>query len=146
MLFTDSMEIGSDFVIIFARNFMSCMTNLQIDFLNNLINMDAKFSPRSREIMFRSHEEAVRLGNSYIGLEHIFLGIIDGKDNNVTNILDELKLDIEVSPVTGSLLEYRLLHLQQRAKLRTHTGFPNLPHLPKPAVIVGDAMQLMKLM
>ena len=57
--------------------------------------MDAKFSPRSREIMFRSHEEAVRLGNSYIGLEHIFLGIIDGKDNNVTNILDELKLDIE---------------------------------------------------
>ena len=57
--------------------------------------MDAKFSPRSREIMFRSHEEAVRLGNSYIGLEHVFLGIIDGKDNNVTNILDELKLDIE---------------------------------------------------
>ena len=48
----------------------------------------------------------------------------------------------QVSPVTGSLLEYRLLHLQQRAKLRTHTGFPNLPHLPKPAVIVGDAMQL----
>ena len=57
--------------------------------------MDAKFSPRAREIMFRSHEEAVRLGNSYIGLEHVFLGIIDGKDNNVTNILDELKLDIE---------------------------------------------------
>ena len=57
--------------------------------------MDAKFSPRVREIMFRSHEEAVKLGNSYIGLEHIFLGIIDGKDNNVTNILDDLKLDIE---------------------------------------------------
>ena len=57
--------------------------------------MDAKFSPRVREIMFRSHEEAVKLGNSYIGLEHLFLGIIDGKDNDVTNILDELKLDIE---------------------------------------------------
>ena len=57
--------------------------------------MDAKFSPRSREIMFRSHEEAVRLGNSYIGLEHVFLGIIDGKNNNVTDILEGLKLDIE---------------------------------------------------
>ena len=57
--------------------------------------MDAKFSPRVREIMFRSHEEAVKLGNSYIGLEHIFLGIIDGKDNDVTNILDKLSLDIE---------------------------------------------------
>lgn len=57
--------------------------------------MDAKFSPRVREIMFRSHEEAVKLGNSYIGLEHLFLGIIDGKDNDVTNILNDLKLDIE---------------------------------------------------
>ena len=57
--------------------------------------MDAKFSPRVREIMFRSHEEAVKLGNSYIGLEHVFLGIIDGKDNDVTDILDELRLDIE---------------------------------------------------
>ena len=57
--------------------------------------MDAKFSPRVREIMFRSHEEAVKLGNSYIGLEHLFLGIIDGKDNGVTHILGELKLDIE---------------------------------------------------
>jgi ATP-dependent Clp protease ATP-binding subunit ClpA len=28
-------------------------------------------------------------------LEHLFLGIIDGKDNGVTHILDELKLDIE---------------------------------------------------
>lgn len=57
--------------------------------------MDAKFSPRVREIMFRSHEEAVKLGNSYIGLEHIFLGIIEGKDNDVTHILDDLNLDIE---------------------------------------------------
>ena len=61
----------------------------------DLYYMDAKFSPRVREIMFRSHEEAVKLGNSYIGLEHLFLGIIDGKDNGVTDILDELKLDIE---------------------------------------------------
>ncbi len=37
MLFTVSSEIGVDFVIIFARNFLSCMTNLQIDFFNNFI-------------------------------------------------------------------------------------------------------------
>ena len=29
-------------------------------------------------------------------------------------------------PVTGLLHEYKLLHLQQRAKLRTLTGFPDL--------------------
>ena len=48
-------------------------------------------------------------------------------------------------PVTGSLHEYKLLHIQQRVKLRTLTGFPNLPHLSFPTVIVGDAMQLIKL-
>ena len=31
----------------------------------------------------------------------------------------------QVSPVTGLLHEYKLLHLQQQAKLRTLTGFPN---------------------
>ena len=67
--------------------------------------MDAKFSPRVREIMFRSHEEAVKLGNSYIGLEHLFLGIIDGKDNDVANILDELKLETYKTKVVADCLK-----------------------------------------
>lgn len=58
--------------------------------------MDQKFSPRVREIMFHSHEEAVRMGNPYIGLEHIFLGIVDDTDNNAVHILRNLNLDVEV--------------------------------------------------
>lgn len=58
--------------------------------------MDQKFSPRVREIMFHSHEEAVKMGNPYIGLEHIFLGIIDDKDNNAVQILRNMDLDVEV--------------------------------------------------
>lgn len=57
--------------------------------------MYAKFSPKVREIMFHSHEEAVKMGNSYIGLEHLFLGIIDDNDCNAVKILRALKLDIE---------------------------------------------------
>ncbi len=48
-------------------------------------------------------------------------------------------------PVTGLLHESHTLHIQQRAMHRTHTGFPNLPHLPQAAVIVGDTTQLMEL-
>ncbi|MCQ2318126.1 MAG: ATP-dependent Clp protease ATP-binding subunit [Bacteroidales bacterium] len=58
--------------------------------------MDQKFSPRVRDIMFHSHEEAVKMGNPYIGLEHIFLGIIDDKDSNAVQILRNMDLDIEV--------------------------------------------------
>ena len=57
--------------------------------------MDQKFSPRVREIMFHSHEEAVKMGNPYIGLEHIFLGIVDDNDSNAVHILRSLELDID---------------------------------------------------
>ena len=57
--------------------------------------MDQKFSPRVQDIMQHSREEAVKMGNPYIGLEHIFLGIVDDKDSNAVQILRNLELDIE---------------------------------------------------
>ena len=57
--------------------------------------MDQKFSPRVQDIMQHSREEAVRMGNPYIGLEHIFLGIADDSDSNAVQILRNLELDIE---------------------------------------------------
>lgn len=57
--------------------------------------MDQKFSPRVQDIMQHSREEAVKMGNAYIGLEHIFLGIADDTDSNAVQILKNLELDIE---------------------------------------------------
>ncbi len=57
--------------------------------------MDQKFSPRVQDIMQHSLEEAVKMGNAYIGLEHIFLGIADDTDSNAVQILKNLELDIE---------------------------------------------------
>jgi ATP-dependent Clp protease ATP-binding subunit ClpC len=45
--------------------------------------------------MQHSREEAVKMGNAYIGLEHIFLGIADDTDSNAVQILKNLELDIE---------------------------------------------------
>jgi ATP-dependent Clp protease ATP-binding subunit ClpC len=58
--------------------------------------MDQKFSQRVQDIMLYSRDEAVKMGNPYIGLEHIFLGIVDDKDSNAVQILRNLELDIEV--------------------------------------------------
>ena len=41
--------------------------------------MDAKFSPRVRAILSLSHQEAQRLGNAYVGLEHLFFGYVEGR-------------------------------------------------------------------
>ncbi|MBN2237997.1 MAG: ATP-dependent Clp protease ATP-binding subunit [Bacteroidales bacterium] len=42
--------------------------------------MEAKFSQRVRDVLSFSREEALRLGNEFIGVEHLFLGILrEGK-------------------------------------------------------------------
>ena len=52
--------------------------------------MDAKFSPRVREIVSLSKEEALRLGHNYIGVEHLLLGIIKEGEGTMIRILEEL--------------------------------------------------------
>ncbi|MBS7321256.1 MAG: hypothetical protein KIG55_06665, partial [Myroides sp.] len=38
--------------------------------------MDDNFSPRVKEVITFSRDEALRLGHDYIGTEHIMLGIL----------------------------------------------------------------------
>ncbi len=64
--------------------------------------MEAKFSPRVKEVIQYSREEAIRLGHDYIGCEHLLLGIIregEGKAYQTLTLLDidglRLKKSIE---------------------------------------------------
>lgn len=51
--------------------------------------MEAKFSQRVKDVLSYSREEALRLGNDYIGLEHMLLGILrEGEGLAVQIILD----------------------------------------------------------
>jgi ATP-dependent Clp protease ATP-binding subunit ClpC len=53
--------------------------------------MEAKFSPRVKEVIQYSREEAIRLGHDYIGCEHLLLGIIregEGKALQTLKLLD----------------------------------------------------------
>ena len=66
--------------------------------------MEAKFSPRVKEVIQYSREEAIRLGHDYIGCEHLLLGIIregEGKAFQTMKLLDidglRLKKSIEDS-------------------------------------------------
>lgn len=58
--------------------------------------MDAKFSPRVRDILTLSHEEAKRLGNVYVGLEHLFLGMLRDGGSCAIKILENLNLNLEI--------------------------------------------------
>lgn len=59
------------------------------------MNMDGKFSPRVREVIGYSREEALRLGHNYIAIEHILLGLIREGEGNAVKILRHLDVDLE---------------------------------------------------
>jgi len=57
--------------------------------------MDAKFSPKVRDVITYSREEALRLGHNYIGIEHILLGLIRDGEGNAVKILKRLDVDLD---------------------------------------------------
>ncbi len=56
--------------------------------------MDSQFSPRIKDVLTYSREEAIRLGNEQIGLEHIFLGILRDGEGIAIDILSNLGLNL----------------------------------------------------
>lgn len=74
--------------------------------------MDSKFSPKIKDVLSYSREEAIRMGNDYIGLEHLFLGILrDGKGVAVKILanmgvnLTEVKRTVEMEIKSDKVLE-----------------------------------------
>ncbi len=55
--------------------------------------MNRKFSPKVKQIISRSREEAVRLGQDFIGTEHLLLGIMQVEDSLAVRVLDSLDVD-----------------------------------------------------
>jgi len=55
--------------------------------------MEAKFSPRVKDVISYSREEALRLGHDYIGTEHLLLGLIREGDGMAIKILKFLGVD-----------------------------------------------------
>ena len=56
--------------------------------------MEAKFSPRVKDVIAFSKDEAVRLSNNYIGVEHLLLGLIREGSGKGIRILKEFNLDL----------------------------------------------------
>ncbi|MCC6759638.1 MAG: ATP-dependent Clp protease ATP-binding subunit [Chitinophagaceae bacterium] len=56
--------------------------------------MDGNFSPQVKEIISYSREEALRLGNDFIGTEHLLLGLIRDGENTAIKVLKQLNVDL----------------------------------------------------
>ncbi|MBU3681027.1 MAG: ATP-dependent Clp protease ATP-binding subunit [Flavobacterium sp.] len=96
--------------------------------------MDDNFSPRVKDVITYSKEEALRLGHDFIGTEHLMLGILrDGNGkaisilNNLAVDLDHLRKKVEIlSPPNPNLVgsnEKKNLHLTRQAERALKTTF-----------------------
>ena len=97
--------------------------------------MDDNFSPRVKDVISYSKEEALRLGHSSIGTEHLMLGILrDGGGKAVSILksievdLDELRRKVEIlNPAvienSGSINNKKNLHLTRQAERALKTTF-----------------------
>lgn len=96
--------------------------------------MDDNFSPRVKDVISYSKEEALRLGHDYIGTEHLMLGLLregQGKAmailNNLTIDFDHLRRKVEIlspaSPVGTQNNEKKNLHLTRQAERALKTTF-----------------------
>jgi ATP-dependent Clp protease ATP-binding subunit ClpC len=56
--------------------------------------MEAKFSQRVKDVLSYSREEAIRLGNNYIGLEHLLLGILREGEGLAVQMMKYFGMDL----------------------------------------------------
>ncbi len=57
--------------------------------------MDAKFSQKVKDVISYSREEAIRLSQDNIGIEHLVLGLIRDGDSLAVKVLKSLDVDLE---------------------------------------------------
>ena len=65
-----------------------------IIFIQIVFVMDDNFSPRVKDVITFSKEEALRLGHDFIGTEHLVLGIIRNGEGKAIDILNFLGIDL----------------------------------------------------
>ena len=96
--------------------------------------MDDNFSPRVKDVITYSKEEALRLGHDFIGTEHLMLGILRDGNGKAINILNNLGIDLShlrkkveiLSPANPNgiqNLEKQNLHLTRQAERALKTTF-----------------------
>ncbi len=97
--------------------------------------MDDNFSPRVKDVIAYSKEEALRLGHDFIGTEHLMLGLLRDGNGKAINILNALEIDLNhlrrkveiLSPANPNIAvasnQKKNLHLTRQAERALKTTF-----------------------
>ncbi|NKI28328.1 ATP-dependent Clp protease ATP-binding subunit [Arenibacter sp. 6A1] len=108
--------------------------------------MDDNFSPRVKDVIAYSKEEALRLGHDFIGTEHLMLGLLRDGNGKAISILDALDVDLDhlrrkveilspANPNPGLLQkDKKNLHLTRQAERALKTTFLEAKLFQSPSI------------
>lgn len=107
--------------------------------------MDDNFSPRVKDVITYSKEEALRLGHDFIGTEHLMLGILRDGNGKAISILNNLSIDLEhlrrkveiLSPANPNVEvsnEKKNLHLTRQAERALKTTYLEAKVFQSPSI------------
>ena len=96
--------------------------------------MDDNFSPKVRDVITFSKEEALRLGHDFIGTEHLLLGLIRKGEGKAIEILETFEVNLnmirrkleQLNPATPGIIDgnkKKSLHLTRQAEKALKTTF-----------------------
>lgn len=95
--------------------------------------MDDNFSPKVKDVIAYSKEEALRLGHDFIGTEHLILGILRKGEGKAIEILNSLEINLDhlrkkiegLNPINShkEIDEKKSLHLTKQAEKALKTTF-----------------------
>ena len=96
--------------------------------------MDDNFSPKVKDVIAYSKEEALRLGHDFIGTEHLMLGILRKGKGEAYDILNTFELNFsalrkkiellhEVGSASSGVNDKKSLHLTKQAEKALKTTF-----------------------
>ncbi|NBL65193.1 AAA domain-containing protein [Flavobacterium sp. NST-5] len=107
--------------------------------------MDDNFSPRVKDVITYSKEEALRLGHDFIGTEHLMLGILRDGNGKAIIILNNLSVDLEhlrkkveslstAIPNTATGNDKKNLHLTRQAERALKTTYLEAKVFQSPSI------------
>ncbi|TAL61735.1 MAG: ATP-dependent Clp protease ATP-binding subunit [Bacteroidetes bacterium] len=116
--------------------------------------MEAKFSQRVKDVLSFSREEALRLGHSYIGPEHLLLGMIREGTGLAINILkgltvnlSNLRKELEISIATpGKKSAFRLQNVQLVKQAERAIKFTHLEARELKSTVIGTEHLLLAIL
>ena len=94
--------------------------------------MDDNFSPKVKDVIAYSKEEALRLGHDFIGTEHLMLGVLRKGNGEAFDILNSFQLNFDTlrskietlnPPSSLSITDKKSLHLTKQAEKALKTTF-----------------------